>query len=312
MEDKHPEDAAVTRNEASDVEVHGMLIQARDVRIRLAEPDPVPDIPVIVTWRWLTHDSVGVGDDEDEQESLMSGAPALEILVEGRSAQAAVLKELRPVVLSRRPPRQIRSAIVNAGILEVRPFEVDLDPEVPELRSLGADFPFKVSRDDPEEFRVTCTSSRDEVRWRLELRWVCAGRSGSVQIPEEGSFGVYPSLHRCQPRAEFDLSVDPVPGDPMADRSLAEALMGLVSASGCSVAEIIDLGRHHLRPPAVFAGQALLDWLEGRSVPSDADLFQRLVCLLEAAASRRDPCYRGRGAGWWEDMRRVAEGGDRH
>ncbi|MFE2721587.1 hypothetical protein [Kitasatospora sp. NPDC059327] len=307
MEDKGPEGTGDTSNHASDIEVHGTFIQAGQVTVQVPGApgrDPVPEVPVTVTWRWLTHDGVLVGEG-DEQDSLLANSPVLEILVEGRSAQAAILRDLRPVVLSRRPPRQVRVSSVADGILQVRPFEGDLDRDDPELRPLEADFPFKVSLDDPEQLRVRWTSTRDEVRWRVDLHWVCAGRAGTVRIPEEGSFGLYPSRRLPPVGAVAGPEVDTALGDPTAGRILAEELGRLLAASGQSVAETVALGRRS-SPPADFTGRTLRSWSEGRSVPFDQDLFRRLVELLEACAARRDPRYRGRSTGGWEEMRRAA------
>ncbi|WP_380282426.1 hypothetical protein [Kitasatospora purpeofusca] len=193
MTDKRPEEAGeTTRNYASDVKVNGSLNQIGQVNIHLPESERIPEVPVTVTLNWHSDSSVVIGQGEDE-EWLLAGAPILEILVEGRSAQAAVLKELRPVVLSRRPPRPLRNQWFVQSAVLLRPFDVDLDAEVPELKPHGVDFPFKVSRDDPEQFVVRWHSTLDEVRWCLELHWVCAGRRGIVRIPEEGSFDLYPS-----------------------------------------------------------------------------------------------------------------------
>ncbi|MFE6868861.1 hypothetical protein ACFVFS_20165 [Kitasatospora sp. NPDC057692] len=193
MADKRPEDAAETiRNHASDVEVGGDLNQIGQVNVHLTQPERIPEVPVVVTLTWHSNYSVEVGEGREE-EWLIGGAPILEVLVEGRSAHAAVLKELRPVVLSRRPPRPLRYGLAVMSAVPLRPFDVDLDAKVPKLRPHGVDFPFKVSRDDPEQFAIRWLSTRDEVRWFLELHWVCDGRSGIVRIPEEGSYCLYPS-----------------------------------------------------------------------------------------------------------------------
>ncbi|MFB7475190.1 hypothetical protein [Kitasatospora sp. NPDC056184] len=194
MADKRPEDAAETiRNHASDVEVGGDLYQFGRVNIHLPQSERIPEVPVTVTLSRHANGSVVIREG-DEEERMTAGAPVLEVLVEGRSAHAAVLKELRPVILSRRPPRPIHHSWFAASALPLRHFELDLDADIPELQPLGANFPFKVSRGDPEQFVIRCRSTRDEVRWFLELHWVCAGRPGIVRIPEEGSFGLYPSI----------------------------------------------------------------------------------------------------------------------
>jgi hypothetical protein len=120
------------------------------------------------------------------------GKDLIKVLVEGRGAQAVVLDSLRPVVVSRRPPREMRNGAVAAGILDERPFYLSLESEPPRLAAGGPDFPFTVTAGDPELFVIETSAAKHEIEWGLELTWRSAGRGGVVTIPEDGAFRIYP------------------------------------------------------------------------------------------------------------------------
>ncbi|HEX7661104.1 MAG TPA: hypothetical protein VF444_16665 [Pseudonocardiaceae bacterium] len=96
-------------------------------------------------------------------------------------------------VLGRRPPRPTENSWMALGVLPVRSFTVDLDPEDPRVVAEATDFPFTVTASDPEMFAIRPLSTVDEVRWQLELDWTYAGRRGTTVIPENGrGFLLYP------------------------------------------------------------------------------------------------------------------------
>lgn len=183
-------------------QVHGPVIQAGlirgDVVMQAPPPTPVPDVPIHVSYEYVrtSNDLYQWEDSED----MWVPEGAFRVLVEGLTAQAVVLKRMRPVVLSRTPPRPARSAGVIASILEVRGFSTDLDAESPVLtpmaeqpvrggdggrRSVPPDFPFTVTSSDPELFEIHPRSTFD-VEWYLALEWASAGRTGSVTINCDG------------------------------------------------------------------------------------------------------------------------------
>ena len=123
----------------------------------------------------------------------LSHGETIEVLVEAPSAQAIVLRALRPVVLARRPPRPAFVQRFYTGHLQPRRFTVDLDSGSGALAPDGVDFPFTVSAADPELFRLQPRVTGHEVSWQLELDWTCAGRHGRVVINDAGRpFQLYP------------------------------------------------------------------------------------------------------------------------
>jgi hypothetical protein len=138
----------------------------------------------------------------------------LELTVEGRTAQAVVLRQVRFQVLKRRPgsaPRGVRldvSSLSLGASMNVRNFEVDLesaDVAVPVpmplapyqkkltadfpyvLRNTTPDFPYSVHRSDPEQFYFSLNYGDEDIEWVAELDWLSAGRSGSIRIGDAGA-----------------------------------------------------------------------------------------------------------------------------
>ncbi|USX48474.1 cold-shock protein [Lentzea sp. HUAS12] len=132
-------------------------------------------------------------DDDPPAEVAHSGAVHV-ITVEARTTRAVVLLGLRPVVVSRRPPRRACVEVRMGGIITPRPFTADFDDDRPRLTALQQDFPFSVSATDVEQFHFVPHVSATEVGWRLELDWLVAGRRGTTVIDDGGEpFRMYPT-----------------------------------------------------------------------------------------------------------------------
>ncbi|MER7768402.1 hypothetical protein [Kitasatospora sp. NPDC096140] len=141
-------------------------------------------------------------------------AVGVKVLVEGLTAQAVVLRRMRPVVDSRRPARPPVLRVEMLAALETRGFTADLDAEPPTLgpaRPGAPDFPFTVTNAGPELFAVA-PGSTCEVEWHLELDWTSAGRSGTVVIDRDGRPFTY------LPVPVGDLGSGGSPGQPLRDQ----------------------------------------------------------------------------------------------
>lgn len=126
--------------------------------------------------------------DRSTGEHVPVSGHKVEVLVQTRSSQAVVLRDMR-VVVERRTPPGPEPASVAAGALSRRQFVVDLDEQEPVLRPEdGATpaFPYKVAAGDPELFTVTARTTAAEVRWWLELDWRYGPRSGTERIGRDG------------------------------------------------------------------------------------------------------------------------------
>lgn len=125
----------------------------------------------------------------------------LVINLESRPERAVFLDGMRPVMDSRQPPRQTCLGLTGsyaAGVVPPRMFTLDLDPDPALLKAEDerADFPFKISATDVEQFRVTISATEAEVCFHLEIDWTCAGRTGTTVIDNEGKpFEIYPDRH---------------------------------------------------------------------------------------------------------------------
>lgn len=140
--------------------------------------------------------------DANPPRTVWRSGAMLIITLEARPTRAVVLDGIRPVVDLRQPPRRAcfgLTANYAAGVVPPRMFTLDLDPEDPALLKAEnelADFPFKISTTDVEQFRVTISATEAEVSFRLELDWTCAGRTGTTVIDNDGKpFEIYPDGH---------------------------------------------------------------------------------------------------------------------
>lgn len=138
----------------------------------------------------------------------------LELTVEGRTAQAVVLKQMRFHVLNRRPgsvPCGVRldlSRLSLGASLNVRNFAVDLGsaevavpapmPLQPYEFRLTPDFPYVVHRTDPERFYFSLDYGDEDIEWFAVLDWLSAGRSGSVRIDDAGAPFVSTAFRICR------------------------------------------------------------------------------------------------------------------
>ena len=163
------------------------------------------DDPVIVTidrdHHTKPHFSELVVDADPPLPAWRSGI-MLVITLEARPERAVVLHRMRPVLdLPRQPPRRACFGLTGsyvAGIVPPRMFTLDLDPDPALLKAEDrrADFPFKISATDVEQFRVTISATEAEVSFHLEIDWTCASRRGTTVIDNGGKpFEVYPDGH---------------------------------------------------------------------------------------------------------------------
>jgi hypothetical protein len=113
----------------------------------------------------------------------------LKVSLQGRSATAVILQELRVIIVD---PSPLLKGNVYAlgddcgGQLGTRSFFIDLD----EAQLIAGDsegpFPYKISESDPEVFVLIVEATRCNCTWYIELDWVSAGRVGTVRIDDRG------------------------------------------------------------------------------------------------------------------------------
>ncbi|MFF4120304.1 hypothetical protein ACFY0P_43645 [Streptomyces sp. NPDC001714] len=191
-------------------EVGGPVVQARDIHGDVTFQTSAqmrPEMPLHITGKTRRSRTIDLIFELGDGEREVIGKPlGAEVYVEALTAQAVILHNMHPVVLSKKPPRPCIRDMRYGAILIPRQFFTNLDDESPTLRPRpnarpepSPDFPFTVTSSDPEMF-VISAMSRYEVEWHLELEWSSAGQSGVLVIDENGS----PFHHHPDPRDYTD------------------------------------------------------------------------------------------------------------
>ena len=232
-------------------------------------------------------------DDDPPSEVPQSGAVHV-ITVEARTTRAVVLLGLRPVVVSRRPPRRACVEVRMGGIITPRPFTADFDGDHPRLTALRENFPFSVSATDVEQFRFVPHVSATEVEWRLELDWLVAGKRGTTVIDDRGEpFRLYPTqVLSGESDLDWGCGMFHLPGCP-SERLAALSRYGVVAVFNESTGrglvqpgnggQLLSLPRSALAvggPPA--PGQPVT--YEVRQVPTGPQVHDVRFVSEEAAA----------------------------
>ena len=195
-----------------------VYVTAKVSSVHYRSDDWIVDVPLGQLEHW-NRTSPPMGEGKLQMwaftHRLDSDNNCLELTVEGRTAQAVVLRQVRFQVLKRRPgstPRGVRldlSSLSLASSMNVRNFEADLGyadvampipmPLHPYDKKLTADFPYVMQRDttpdfpysvhqsDPEHFYFSLDYGDEDIEWMAELDWLSAGRSGSIRIDDAGA-----------------------------------------------------------------------------------------------------------------------------
>ncbi|MET8565914.1 helix-turn-helix transcriptional regulator [Streptomyces flaveolus] len=130
----------------------------------------------------------------DVHKAVSAGEQFVTFTVQGTGTETVVLEKLSVRMAGKRSPLAWNDYAMGypgvgcGGGVPTRSFTVALDAmrpaPVPEAGS--RDFPFKVSRSDPEVFHVTADASAYDVSWYLELSWSSGDRHGTLVIDDAG------------------------------------------------------------------------------------------------------------------------------
>jgi hypothetical protein len=114
------------------------------------------------------------------------------VTVQGRES-AVVLTGLRVRVVQRRPPlRGISVTKPNAGPLELRYFQVNLDATPVTVEAYDdtgeapVSFPYKVSQTEAEVLYIFASTEECDCSWVAELFWMANGKAGSTVLDDNG------------------------------------------------------------------------------------------------------------------------------
>ncbi|MFI1254936.1 helix-turn-helix domain-containing protein [Streptomyces netropsis] len=115
----------------------------------------------------------------------------IKLTLQGTGKDTVVLEGLHVRVDGAKAPlawNAYATGVGCGGDVATRAFGVDLDAGSPALTPMAGqrDFPYKVSRTDPEVFYVKADAKQHDVRWHLELQWSSGGRRGVLRIDDQG------------------------------------------------------------------------------------------------------------------------------
>ncbi|CAM5367257.1 MULTISPECIES: transcriptional regulator [Streptomyces] len=130
----------------------------------------------------------------DVHKAVSAGEQFVTFTVQGTGEETVVLEKLSVRMAGKRSPLAWNDYAMGypgvgcGGGVPTHSFTVALDAmrpaPVPEAGS--RDFPFKVSRSDPEVFYVTADASAYDVSWYLELSWSSGDRHGTLVVDDAG------------------------------------------------------------------------------------------------------------------------------
>lgn len=143
---------------------------------------------------------------EDFQDSQRTGAglsgaevggEEIDITNQTSSSESVLLMGMRVLVLQRKPAPTTGIVVSTGGCgsgIRVRPFSYDLDktnsPIIAKAFRGGPSavtFPFKVSPNDPEVFRLAVRDTTCDCRIAVEIDWVVAGKAGKTLLNNGGA-----------------------------------------------------------------------------------------------------------------------------
>ncbi|MFD0417697.1 helix-turn-helix domain-containing protein [Streptomyces sp. NPDC127108] len=145
------------------------------------KPEEVPRPPV-------EQDAPGwVGD----LGAVTSGDQYIEVTVRGTGKETVVLQDMNVRVQSTGEPLAWNDFQMGAGCggrAATKSFAVDLDDAAPRVTP-GAgqrDFPYQVSENDSEVFRIKASTELHDVRWYVELEWSSGKRHNVLLVDDQG------------------------------------------------------------------------------------------------------------------------------
>ncbi|MFI5645210.1 helix-turn-helix domain-containing protein [Kitasatospora sp. NPDC051705] len=124
--------------------------------------------------------------------AVSSGEQEIALTVQGTGADTVVLEALHVRVTAKGAPlawNDYSMGVGCGGVVDTKSFDIDLDRGSPVITVKGGqrDFPYKVSKSDPEVFYVTAHTKAHDVRWDLTLDWSSGTRRGTTHIDNRGT-----------------------------------------------------------------------------------------------------------------------------
>lgn len=122
------------------------------------------------------------------------GPVAVDITSQTSSKEAVLLVGMRVLDLQRKAPPATGIAVADGGCgvgVDVRPFWTNLDKIDPIIFAKAAEhppvtFPYKISSNDPEVFKLTLENTTCFCAFAVEIDWVAAGKAGKTILNNGG------------------------------------------------------------------------------------------------------------------------------
>ncbi|MFE6049148.1 helix-turn-helix domain-containing protein [Kitasatospora sp. NPDC056446] len=124
--------------------------------------------------------------------AVSSDEQQVALTVQGTGADTVVLEALHVRITAKGAPLAWNDYSMGVGCgggVDTKSFDIDLDRGSPVITLHGGqrDFPYKVSKSDPEVFYVTVHTKAHDVRWDLTLDWSSGERRGTVRVDNGGT-----------------------------------------------------------------------------------------------------------------------------
>ncbi|MFI6210198.1 helix-turn-helix domain-containing protein [Streptomyces sp. NPDC051041] len=147
--------------------------------------------------------------------AVSSGEQYVKLTVQGTGEETVVVEGLTVRMAGKRAPLAWNDYAMGypdvgcGGDVPKRSFTVALDAVRPAVVPDAGhqDFPFTVSRSDPEVYYIRADASAYDVSWYLELTWSSGSRRGTVTVNDDGR-PFRTSGNNGRPAYEFSLSSD--------------------------------------------------------------------------------------------------------
>ncbi|WP_425577926.1 helix-turn-helix domain-containing protein [Streptomyces glaucus] len=147
--------------------------------------------------------------------AVSSGEQYVKLTVQGTGEETVVVEDLTVRMAGKRAPLAWNDYAMGypdvgcGGDVPKRSFTVALDAVRPAVVPDAGhqDFPFTVSRSDPEVYYIRADASAYDVSWYLELTWSSGSRRGTVTVNDDGR-PFRTSGNNGRPAYEFSLSSD--------------------------------------------------------------------------------------------------------
>ncbi|WP_234442624.1 helix-turn-helix domain-containing protein [Streptomyces sp. FxanaA7] len=126
--------------------------------------------------------------------AVASGEQFLTLTVQGTGEETVVVRSLKVRMTDKRSPLAWNDYAMGypgvgcgAGV-PTRSFTIALDAARPDVQPKAGsrNFPYSVSRSDPEVYYITADASAYYVSWYLELEWTAGSRSGTLRLDDDG------------------------------------------------------------------------------------------------------------------------------